>query len=244
MFHSGHHNRHKPISLRPAEPGRKVCRKLQILFRSSCCRGFQHHMASRTLLCVKPQISCTSLPKADPLVLAMIAADLNQQSVLSEELQRLWLSLGWTTAAASTARGQQVLEFNSQFTQLSDAIVGIVPVSLHQVRQKVFAAVNQRQPLIVMIQSLFDRGNGTSQPSCTLIKLLGPFNTFSFRSGLTENGISLMLQIIGASSGVQSLDLLEALCLFFLSALFQKLLKFQALSEQLSLVEMIAVVQP
>ena len=77
-----------------------------------------------------------------------------------------------------------------------------------------------------------------------MVKLLGLLNACPVRSGLTENGIRLMLQLIGAASGLQPLDLLEALSLFPLSALFQKLLQVLAFFQQLSLVEMLPVIEP
>ena len=77
-----------------------------------------------------------------------------------------------------------------------------------------------------------------------MVKLLGLLNASPVRSGLTENGIRLTLQIIGAASGLQPLDLLEALSLFSLSALCQKLLQVLAFFQQLSLVEMLPVIEP
>ena len=77
-----------------------------------------------------------------------------------------------------------------------------------------------------------------------MVKLLGLLNAFPVRGGLTENGIRPMLQIIGAASGMQPLDLLETLSLFPLSALFQKLLQVLACFQQLFLVEMLRVVKP
>ena len=192
---------------------------------------------------MKPEIPCTGLSQADPFVLAVIASHLDHQSILGANLQRLRLARWRTVAATATPGSQQILQLHFQLTQLSVAIVGIVPVRLNQVCKKAFAAFNQRKALVMVDQSLFNQRNGAPQSFGALVELLGPVNAVFIGRGLTENGISLVLQVISATGGLQSLDLLESLSLLPLSALFQKLLQILTRPQQLLLVEMVPLIQ-
>ena len=82
MFHRSHHHSNMSVALGPAEPRRKIRCQLKVLFRGSCRRGLQHHVASRTFLGMKPEITGPSLTQADPFVLAVVSSHLNQQSIL------------------------------------------------------------------------------------------------------------------------------------------------------------------
>ena len=244
MLHGSHHHRDTPVSLGTTEPSRKVRRQLQVLVRCSCCGGLENHMAPRAFLCMKPEISGSSLTQADPFVLAMVPPHLNQQSIPGPDFKGLGLPSWWTVAATFASGRQQLLQFDLQFQQLSFTSVSFVPVCLHQIGQKAFAAIDQCQSLIVVDQPLLDQRNGSPQPLRPLVKLLGLVNAVPVRRGLAEDGIRLLLQFICANGVPQALHLLPALRLFLLSALLEKLAQFLMVPAQLSLVQVIAVIDP
>ena len=93
-------------------------------------------------------------------------------------------------------------------------------------------------------QPFLDQRNGSPQPLRPLVKLLGLVNAVPVRRGLAEDGIRLLLQFICANGVPQALHLLPALRLFLLSALLEKLAQFLMVPAQLSLVQVIAVIDP
>ena len=74
-----HNHGNALIASRTAEMGGQICRQLKVCLLSQACVNLQHHMAARTFLGVKPEITRSGLPQADPIVLTMIPADLQPQ---------------------------------------------------------------------------------------------------------------------------------------------------------------------
>ena len=84
----GRNHDHRSDGVPPSstEVGRQIRRELKVVLIRQSVGAFESDMTSRTFLGMEPKVAAASLTQADPVVLSMIATNLNHHTTGGREL--------------------------------------------------------------------------------------------------------------------------------------------------------------
>ena len=108
-----HHHGNATVPPGPTEISGEISRQCQVRVIRQSIGALQHHMTPWAFLGVEPEVTAAGLAKADPVVLAVVAPNLNRQPPRRQNLQgaRLILSTPLSTCRMASVGLQQFLEF-------------------------------------------------------------------------------------------------------------------------------------